>query len=388
MTGLEQTKAADQLPPEPVTPAVLPIPGAPEPPPVATTIADDDPDMIALKAAEAELEAEEKGIDPGKPAEPTAADKGALPAPVPAPGAPVEPAGKEPTAPDEPEQITIPKARFDQVRERARDAQIAQLKAESRADTLQDLIERGVIQPHQVPPGTAGAEVPKTIPEQVTAIRDQQKNLAAEFEAGRLGAQDWEGKRQALDDQVLELRLSEHQAPQPTEDLLLSERTDALIKDYPILDHLTAEQLTPVKNIAMEHMILSGTPYEPNSPSSLLDLRQRVATLADQAWHMEGVHSPSRDPKAPATPAQPAATPPATPLTAATPAPEQPGVTAAERKAKLDLAAQQPPTLTSAPGTTIGGIDALTEETFLKMTTEEVAALPPEVLDRIEKQGL
>lgn len=381
MTGLAQTEAAEALK-EPVAPTPSP---PPTPPVSAPEIADDDPDMVALKAAEAELEAEEKGEKPPGQAEPLAADKGALPPALPAEAAPE---GTKPAKEPEPaEQITIPKARFDQVRERARDAQIAAIEAKAESKTLRDLLERGVIQPHQLPGGAPPAQAPApTIPEQVSTLREQQRALATDFEGGRIGAAEWEKQRQDVDDKILELRLNERQAqPAQNEDLLLTERTDAIVVQYPILEHLTKAHLDPLGKIAVATMEFEGKTYNSNDPSSVLDLRQRIAKMADQAYEIEGVASPSRQTQAPAT--EPAQAPAAAP-TASTPAPAQPGVTPEQRKAKLDLAAQQPPSLTSAPGSTTGGLDGLTEESFLAMSTEEVAQLPTEVLDRIAAQGL
>lgn len=384
-TGNGQTPATPEVDPQkPVAPAETPgesTPGESTPTTEVPRIAEDDPDMIALRAAEAELEAENKTeATPPVVPEPPAADKGALP-----PATSAQPPKTEPEPEPEPEQITIPKARFDEVRGKAREAQIAVIRAEAENKTLRDLIDRGIIQPHQAPGGTAVTPTPTappTISEQVATLRTQQQGLANDFEGGRMGAGEWEKKRQDIDDRILELRLNDR-APvaQPTEDLLLSERTNEIVVQYPILDHLQKEHLDPLAAIAIATMKFEGNVYDSNNPASVLDLRTRIAKMADQAYEMEGVHSPSRQPPATTQQPDPAAPAPATPGTASA-APE-PAVTAAERKAKLELAARQPPSLTSAPGTTTGGLADLSDDQFLAMSTEEVAALPESVLDRI-----
>lgn len=375
------------------TPATTPDPQIEEP-----RFPDDDPDVLALKAAEEELAAEEKGEDP-KTAEPSAADKDAIPAQAAAPGTTPDP---EP-GPD-PESITIPKARFDEVLARSREAQIENIRKDAENKTLRDLIDRGVIQPHQVPGGTPAIQPevkPLTTAERVTGLRGQQQGLAADFEGGKIGASDWEKQRQDIDDQILELRISESRGTDPapgpqTEDLLLSERTDKIADDYPIVQHLTKEHLEPLAKIAVATMDFEGKAYNPQNPASVLDLRTRIAKMADQAYEMDGVASPSRNPPtATPTPAEPGATPTAQPAaTPGQPAAAQPAaatdpVTAAQREAKLALAARQPVPITGVPGGGQGGgVDGMTEEEFVALTTEEIEALPAETLDRIAAQGI
>ncbi len=376
--------------------AATPAPAASEPPIEEPRFQDNDPDVLALKAAEEELEAEEKGVDPNA-TEPSPADKDAIPAKAAAPGATPEP---EPDpVPDPDEKITIPKARFDEVLARSREAQIEVIRKDAENKTLRDLIDRGVIQPHQVPGGTPAQTpepTPPTTTERVTGMRGEQQSLAAEFEAGRISATDWEKQRQGIDDQILELRISESRASDPaagpqTEDLLLTERTDKIASDYPIVQHLTKEHLTPLAKIAVATMDFEGKAYNAQDPTSVLDLRTRIAKMADQAYEMDGIYSPSRQtPTATTTLVEPVATPAAQP--GATPAVQPaaaPGpVTAAQRQAKLNLAARQPAPLTSVPGTGQGGVDGMTEDEFVALSTEAIEALPKETLDRIAAQGI
>ncbi len=173
----------------------------------------------------------------------------------------------------------------------------------------------------------------------------------------------------------------------------MTERTDEIAEQYPIVQHLTKDHLEPLAKIAVATMDFEGKAYNSRDPSSVLDLRNRIAKMADQAYEMDGVPSPSRQsPTATPTPAQPGAQPAAPPgdQPAAQPAAATPpgAVTAAQRQAKLELAARQPVPLTGVPGTGQGGIDGMTEEDFVALSTEEIAALPVETLDRIAEQGI
>jgi len=181
-----------------------------------------------------------------------------------------------------------------------------------------------------------------TIDEALTAIEAEREALAEKVDAGQLTMVAYTKEVNALGRRERELVLAEAQAAAsanaaPAKDLALEQATTALLTDVPVLAKLTTGQLDPINALAYQQLALEGRPITSDSPAETLRLRQRMAYLAEQFY----------DPAAHTARQAKAATAAAAAKAAGQPAPAAGNVsalpTAAQREAKLALAAAMPP---------------------------------------------
>ena len=200
------------------------------------------------------------------------------------------------------------------------------------------------------------AQAEQTIDEALTAIETQRETLAAQVDAGTMTMVAYTKEVNALARRERELMLAEAEAmaqsaasahAQPANDLGLEEATTQLLTDYPVLAKLTKAQLDPLNTLAYAQAELEGKPFG-EGPAATKQLRQRIADLAEQ-FYDPAAHTARKAKTAAAI----AAGQPAASNVTALP-------TAAQREAKLALAAGMPPEI----GKTGAGAPAgeLTEE--------------------------
>jgi hypothetical protein len=347
-----------------------------------------DPDAVRLEAFEKELEAEGKAAAEGT-GEPSDADKALVPGQ--GEGQDGQPGGQDPQQGAGQPTVAVPIARLNQQIKNTRKAEAAAAYYKGQFDAMQRLVDAGLIRPTGEPGagdgGSAGAGTAQpTLTEREVAAMMLQQQLAEKFEAGELGAGEWKKQDQLIERELFEIRqamVDERRAPQPVTDLTLDERTAQIEQQYPILADLTDAQLTPLAELAKQQMKIEGEPYDPSSPASILHLRELVAAAADRLFGDGQTQQPGNG--QPGQPGKPTGTAASAGNTGAAQPGNQP--TATQRRGKLALASQQPPSLASLPGTAQNGLDGLTEEKILGMSPEELAALPATVLDRIEQKG-
>jgi hypothetical protein len=354
----------------------LPQADAPAPEPVEEA----DADEIALASAHAELAAEEEATAAAD------ADKGEGDAPA-STATPAAGVSRETPAAD---QVNVPKARLDQETGKRRTAEESAAYWQGKAEALEAV--RTATGPAKEPPAPA-----KTPQEQVKDLRAAKLTSAKAYEDGEITLVEWTQKADEIEDQIAEIRangvasFATEQATDPLRDPVVRQSTAALetdVEHYPVLAitkadgsrYYAPEELQALEPIARSEMKLDGRPFNPRDRDSLLELRTRVAELAE---HNFGHRIPA-DVKAAALAARnPARAPAAQP--AAKPAPTRPGVSPAQRAAKLDLAARMPPDLSKA-GTAAGSrgpsesqILDLTSSDFESMTDEQIRALERQV---------
>jgi hypothetical protein len=292
-------------------------------------------------------------------------------------------AGAQPGTATE-DAVSIPKPRFDEINQRARNLAKDNIRLEAERDTLQRLIDSGRITVEGGKTSATFAAAEKTPQEQIAELQAEQRALAKQFSDGAFDADEWEEKRQGIDNRIWDLRSRSQNgangATPKSPDLYLDEKTAEIEQQFPILQHLTKEQLQPIAKMAIAYMEFEEKPFNANDPRSVLDLRRRVAQMASQKYYLEG-EEPAPDGQNNSASGAPATQPTASARPGG-------GVTPLQRAGKIALAASHPPNLNQSPGGTKGGLPSLTEESLVGMTTEDIAALPPEVLDRIEQQGL
>lgn len=216
----------------------------------------------------------------------------------------------------------------------------------------------------------SGQQTPETqTPQQrLAALKDRKIALASQYEAGDLTPTEYARQGMELDDQIDEVRHASRApaAAAPRQDMRLQEETARLEAEHPILGQLEGNQIETLATLAALDMAREGSPHIVGDAFSTLELRRRTAMAATRVYGHLVQAKPAGKPK---------------------PADAKP--TPGQRQGKLAAAAQHPPNLAKpglTPGT--GGHEGLTEEAILAMTPEQIAAIPKEVLDRIERQGL
>ena len=196
-------------------------------------------------------------------------------------------------------------------------------------------------------PAAPAADQPSETDLAITALDGQILELAAEFEAGTITATEWKKQEIALSKQQRQLanqqqaeiveatatRIAEETASKRTNDLGLLEHADRLANDFTVLKRLTPEQLAPFESVAYAEAFMEGVTIPANAVGDKM-LRERMAALAERKYDPERAAQRARD-KA----ASDAAIVGQTPGAPGAPA----GPTAAQREAKLTLAASLPP---------------------------------------------
>jgi hypothetical protein len=313
-----------------------------------------DPDEIEYRQALAAAEAEEAAGKPPAGQDPPTGD---------APPQPGEKTPKDPQQPGpRPETPLIPKARLDEVAaqrdEAARQAAYWQGVAEGR-------------QPAKPAPGEPGGQQAAPAPtteQRLAEVRTSIKALATQFDNGEITMADLEEKRAVLIDREQAIReeaLLAKVKPAPAAkdgSLLLDERTAELESQHPwvtVFDAVaTPAEWGMVKALAVENLTGQGIDPTQGDRGSLA-LRAEVARLMDQIG--PGLLTARATEKGVVIPGQQQQT--------QQPKPQQqpPGgkpplsTEAAARAAKLALAAEAPPNLTSMTGSVIQRVTELTE---------------------------
>ncbi len=214
---------------------------------------------------------------------------------------------------------------------------------------------KAMVDPTKAAGDGAGEPEPlPTIEEALTAIEGEREALAAKIDAGTMTMVAYTKEINALARREREITLAEAEAiaqaanvARPANDLGLEESTTQLLTEYPVLAKLTKAQLDPLNALAYEQATLEGKPIG-EGPLGTKQLRWRMGDLAEQFY----------DPAAHAARKAKTAAAPATGQPAASNVTALP--TAAQREAKLALAAGMPPEI----GKTGAGAPAgeLTEE--------------------------
>lgn len=187
-----------------------------------------------------------------------------------------------------------------------------------------------------------------TYEQQFEAIDAERERIAAEMDNGQVSAVEYQKQMHALNKRERELTRQEAEeiaanaqagSAQPQNDLALANATTTLITDYPILTRLTAAQLDPLKVKAYADADFEGRPIG-EGPQATVELRTRMARLAELKYDPEAFKARRQKEIAAAAPAgQQPSTAGATTGAAAP--------TAAQREAKLALAASMPPEIGS-----------------------------------------
>ena len=315
------------------------------------SFAEEDAALEALIAEQARLEAEAAGQVDGKPKEgETAGTTGEVKEGDAAAAAKAKADADAAAA----AAATNPQTQaFIALRKKVSDLTGALLIAEGEKRALKAMVDP--TKAGEAAPGEPGANEP-TIEEALTAIETEREALAAKIDAGTMTMVAYTKEVNALARRERELMLAEAEAiaqaanasrPQAN-DLALEESTSALITNYPVLAKLTKRQLDPINALAYEQLELEGAPIVSESPTETKRLRQRIADLAEQLYDA-AAHAARKAKTATAG----ATGQPAAGNVTALP-------TAAQREAKLAMAAGMPPEI----GKTGAGAPAgeLTEE--------------------------
>lgn len=375
--------------PAPSAPAAPPLPrfenvdppARPEPEPDQLL---DDPDGIALANARRAVEEEDAAaaLAAGTPAATTARTATAPAIPPAAPAA---------TAPRvAPTDLTVPKARFDEAlgRARAAELEVAALK--------------GALSSHGVPlPTATGAPAPAPAP----AAPDPHRNLvlaqnhvmdaAAKYEAGDIAFVDFskallqgmaltQDSRDAITfgkfgqevNEAIQAAIRTQVKPGLADRAIVDQHVVELVKSMRWVGRMTPTQMQQLEVIAREEAKALGKPFG-TGVEELMRLQQAVAELGEvmgPRWY-PGESPPPHPSAAPAAaPAAPAARPDAVPPPGTVP-------TAAQRAAKVAIAATFPPNAQASGGTRTSA--ELTEADIEGLSHEEVEAIPPGLRRRL-----
>ena len=339
---------------------------------------DDDIDHAALREAEAALEAEEKDDD--------VADGPEADAATPAQQNDDDAEQGDKGEKDQKDVIMVPKQRLDQEARARRQAEAAAIGHQAQVNLLTDLIQKGHINAGALQSNGAQEEPPATPQERVADLQRQQREIAKKYQEGEIDLDEHVEQNQQLDNQIFEARqeiMSSDRASddKPPVDLALQERTREIEEQHPVLNHVSREDLEYLKPIVLGKMGAEG--IEMGTPASTLELRRRIAEMASSVY-ADRIPEEQRKP------------PPQTeqPQDGKQPNGQQESrqpkadVDPQQRIDKLNLSRQQPPDIHQADGNNNSGLENLTEERILSMTTEEIENLPEALLDRIEEKGL
>lgn len=174
-------------------------------------------------------------------------------------------------------------------------------------------------------------------------LEAERERIAGEVDLGRMTMLEYSQATNKIDRDVRAITLEQATAiveanAQPANDLGLEEHLVTLPTKYPVLTRLTVDQLKPFEGLAYEAARLAGKPITPGSVGTK-ELRERIGALATSFYG-------TADEKAKA----------AGGTTGATTATTSSGTaTAAQREAKLELAATHPPDIGNTGSGNTGG---------------------------------
>lgn len=169
-----------------------------------------------------------------------------------------------------------PTAAIIAMRKRLQDAATENLLLKGQVQALSTMV-RGDL---AVEPTAEIAEVEEPH-DPLKAIKAEKLDLARMFEEGDLTIREMEERRQALEDREWEVRMAAMK-PAPQADLQLEAATSQLETDYPVLKILTADDLTPLAEIARRQAERDGVVLQ--GSTGTLELRTRIAKLATQMY--------------------------------------------------------------------------------------------------------
>lgn len=337
-----------------------------------------DADEIALASAEAELAAEEEATAA------TTAEQGEGDAPA----AEATPAAAAAPAAD---QVTVPKARLDQEAAKTRTAKEETAYWRGKAEALETVAKAGTT---AAPVAAAPVKTPQEI---VKDLRATKLAGAKAYEDGEITLVEWTQKADEIEDQIAEIRangvahVATQAATDPMRDPGVRQSTSALETDverYPVLAitkpdgtrYYDLDELRALEPIARAEMRNDGKPFNPRDGQSLVELRTRVAELAQ---HNFGHRVPA-DVAAAALAARKPAAAVAAKTPAAPAASAKPGITPAQRAAKLALAERMPPDLTRAGSA--GGSLGPSESQILELSTSDFENMTDAEIRALERQ--
>lgn len=351
---------------EQLAPEVTPAPAAtPEP------LSHFDQEMADAMAL---LEAEKTGAPPPEPIQAPAAAPAATPAPAPA------------AAP--PEQVMIPKARFDEVLAELRNTQ-------NHIAYLEGQIDARPPAPAQPAPAAAPAPAPapaaRSREQMLDDLNAKRVEIAEQYEKGDITSVEMQKQIGLIDKEVL-LELTKAPAPaaqpafdaqQAMEELATENVKRELEATNPWLYVIDDKQFSIFEAQASLHLAAKGfSPQTPGYAAAKLQIASNM--LAQQAPAILGITPEQADAHArrvsaggayrgKAAPA--AGGPPAGGQPTAQPPPKAPlSPQAAARAGKLDLASRMPPNITGAPSG--AGPAPLTDAQLFAMTEDQIMALP------------
>ena len=316
---------------------------------VNTSFAEEDARLAELLKLEAEekaaLEAEAKGT--AAPAGEAAGAPGSAGASAAVPAGTAASAAAAPAAGMTAAQAASKDGAIIALRKRLQETDAARLVAEGQVKALEPLARGRMAEGEGGEPAAPAADQPSETDLAITALDGQILELAAEFEAGTITATEWKKQEIALSKQQRQLanqqqaeiveatatRIAEETASKRTNDLGLLEHADRLANDFTVLKRLTPEQLAPFESVAYAEAFMEGVTIPANAVGDKM-LRERMAALAERKYDPERAAQRARD-KA----VSDAAIVGQTPGAPGAPA----GPTAAQREAKLTLAASLPP---------------------------------------------
>lgn len=363
-------------PPVPGTdpnPPALPVTPAPEP---ADALDPNDTDHAEMLAAQAALRQEQTpGNGPQPQSEPAPQATPAEPAPAaatpePQPGQP-QPAPGNAAAPSP----MVPLVRLnEEVRKRQQlEQQLARMEGENA------VLREGRQPATAGQPEPAPQQTQKTAQELISDLRAQQRQLAAKFQSGDLDADKWEEQRQAIDDQILDIRMADAApAPQPQPqgggDLALDMATQAIEEDHPYVKLITSDtDWQFIHRKAVEELTAEGINLPPGKlpARQQLILREKCAVIADRLGPtLTGI--PPHDPR---ITGKPATQPPANQPNGQTQTTPALSPQAAATLNKVQQAQAAPPDANRL-GSPAPGDSVINDKTIETMSDEEIAALP------------
>lgn len=356
-------------------PATASSPSEPAAPPAP---ADIDPDEAELAAARAAVAAEEAAAAGGAPG-PAAATPATPPAAAaPQPGAPQQPPAA-PQAGQQPPNIMVPKARFDEVARRLRDTEARLLMASGAIEVLTGQVKPGqAATPPQQGSGAPPAAAAPTPQQTIEGLEAQILAAAEKFDAGELTMAEFKRQEAALNQQILAAReeallakVPKPAAPEPgvADQAIQAQHLNTLYAKHPYAAGLSEPQAKHLAQMAALELAAEGQPVG-TGPLETMRLQARVAALSDAwgpKWGIQPTHAPTPSP-------QSQSQPPANGAPRMSPQ-------AQARQDKLALAARLPPD-TASLGAGAVGDDAVSEQRIEMMSDDEIMALPASVRAR------
>jgi len=344
-----------------------PTPAAPEADQTPAPV-NDDPDAIELAEALAALEAEEAGSEePKQETGQGSEDPPAIPKPK------EEPA---PPPPEKGETPMIPKPRFDEVSQRATEAE------------QQAAYWRGVAEARQQQTGAppASTEPPKPTPEdRLAQIQSEQDTLAAKYDDGELTMAEYKaaerklnGQEQAIREEVILSKVKPAPAPPSGEDdAYLDDLTAKIEQAHPWVSVFeqagTDADWNVVKQAAISNLVEQGIDPTKGTRGKIA-LREEIAVLIDSYGPiLVGERAKAKGIEIPA---------------ASAPAQQQPkpgelSPEAKARQAKLSQQSGAPPDVTAMGGQSRSSTAEPGEAEINEMTDEEISQLPVAVKNRL-----